>query len=441
METSDWQTLSTFAQSLRVEPHLHVYCVGSFDFKKTIRTQQIRAAALALAVHKSLPSVAGPVAVIGAGFSGISAAATLLKLGREVHIFERRDEFIPIQDGCIDRYLHPNLYEWPLESLQETFEIAGVGWAAGIADTAVLQARASFDAVLVGIRDRFVPEIEVEIIQIEKANDGECERYSLIDNELNAYTGYSAVLLAVGYGYESPNFLGSRVRGYWENSSSRDARGTRLDPTRILISGNGDGGLIEVLTAKIRNFSPGTVLHQFVAKLGEREIEVIRNCEQQIQDRARNENHEYSILEVYDNTLKSYTSGWLEMISGIRRDTHVSFNVSKRAVFNSGSSCINRLLVYALIRNGHVHPIIGRLQKKMVREIDGSRGGYRITWSKNQEEERYDRVVVRHGVDKNHVINMFPSLKVGLEKSRDSYPGLRIVDNLSDRTIDFLRSI
>jgi hypothetical protein len=105
--------------TFRVVPGLYV--IGSLERGVTIYSQQVRAHNLAWALwdlqNKGDRQI-GNVAVVGGGIAGLTMAACLLSLfGSDVAItlFERSWDLCPFQQGADVRWVHPRIYDWPLE--------------------------------------------------------------------------------------------------------------------------------------------------------------------------------------------------------------------------------------------------------------------------------------------------------------------------------------
>ena len=69
------------------------------------------------------------LAIVGAGFTGLTLAAALLRkrTALEITIFEERDTLLPLQQGSDSRWLHPQIYEWPDEGSGYDFTAHGAG--------------------------------------------------------------------------------------------------------------------------------------------------------------------------------------------------------------------------------------------------------------------------------------------------------------------------
>ena len=116
------------AHQLSQNPPLYV--IGSFDRRVTVLAQQTRALNLAWAMIETgiVPTENAPnrrIAVVGAGFAGLTFAAGLLRKGNDlaIDVFEQRDSLLPLQQGSDTRWLHPHIYDWPTEGSEAAAEI------------------------------------------------------------------------------------------------------------------------------------------------------------------------------------------------------------------------------------------------------------------------------------------------------------------------------
>jgi hypothetical protein len=75
-------------------------------------------------------------------------------------------------------------------------------------------------------------------------------------------TEYDCVIVCVGFGKEKP-FGGVRVPTYWENDSLHQI--DFVDGQHILVSGTGDGGLVELMRLMIVDFDHGRILETLAA--------------------------------------------------------------------------------------------------------------------------------------------------------------------------------
>jgi hypothetical protein len=432
--------LASFAENARIKNFEHVYIIGSYDFKKTVSTQQKRAAILALAVSKSVER-SSSVAVIGGGFAGITACATLLKLGHKVALFEQRGTLLPLQRRCHDRFIHPDLYDWPMSEGLDELCLAGLKWHADFADNVCQQIIESFDKVKQDAADRFAPVVATTVSRVEEDLSGKRATYTVFDAKEFPHVKFGAVLFAVGFGVERKVPFGSRVNGYWDNSTLNYCKRTKENPSRILVSGNGDGGLISVLDCTLKDFHQGRLLHDFRQVLTDDVRETIVSVEKEIR-RDAHRGAVYNILRSYDEAFGKRFESWRPRIAHLISDeTLVKFNGSKTGVFTARSSALNRFLVYLLIRCGFVGLNREPLLDTMVDEVmENDQLRFRVRWTSGAVEE-FDFLIVRYGVNADFFSNAFPTLSDMLAGQKDFFPALQLVDAVPENVVKYLMQL
>lgn len=451
LDATEGAFLTALLESYRLDRYQRVYSVGSFDFKKTIKTQQLRAAAFACALHFSLDRRPASIAVVGSGFSGITATAALVSMGHTVTLFEKRPQILPVQKNCFDRFLHPNLYDWPLDSLNDTLEVAGIKWVAGYANEVVSETEKSFNEKLTGKIRNYKPKIGTTITDVVEYYKNGKSKYTLNSDTALVFENFDAVLMTIGFGYENERPFGSRIKSYWSNSQSFYDRGSVGTPWKLLISGSGDGGLIEVLNACIREkidtdviseLHPGRIIEFLESVLGRRGMEKFERCEKLIRDRYRaGSDANLNIMNIYDQQFSEMIEGSqfkLKIDKWVRNDTKVYFNSELDTVFNFNSAAINRFVTYLLIRTRKIQFNTSRLNEDMISDLsNGPRTGYQVKWRRN-DVVFFDEVILRHGVDKSHFENSFPSLAEGVKRIKDGMVDLRMIDALPNKIRDII---
>lgn len=131
-------------------PNTKVFFLGCFEKRLTVLSQQRRAINLVDAILESglIRRPNGRVAIVGAGASGLTAAAAFLVGApdlKEVALFEKSDKLLHLQQGS-DRYLHPHLYDWPaVGSLDFDARLPILNWAAGTAGEVASQILTQFE--------------------------------------------------------------------------------------------------------------------------------------------------------------------------------------------------------------------------------------------------------------------------------------------------------
>ncbi|PIB92748.1 ABC-three component system protein [Caulobacter sp. FWC2] len=241
----DWFALSGSPQ----DPGLHF--IGAFDRRITFYSQQVRALrfAHALAQPGRFKST-DHVAVVGAGAAGVTAALALALLGYEVALYDPATSILQLQSAS-PRLLHPHIYEWPaLGSLGDRAGLPILDWSANNGGVVCAQLKADFAAAETRLNTLvFHPEHRLTAVEKEGA------RWRLTLQSNNGAIGrtFDRVVLAMGFGDEIP--CGTAVPlHYWKQNSTGSAAAEAISPATYIVSGNGDGGLTDLLNLLIEDF-------------------------------------------------------------------------------------------------------------------------------------------------------------------------------------------
>jgi hypothetical protein len=115
-----------------------LYVVGSLERGVTVYNQQVRAHNLVWALwelEQRGERQVGRVAVVGGGITGLTTVAALLALFQSrvsVTMFEQLLDVCPIQQGADGRWLHPRIYDWPMEgSRAPSASLPVLNWSEG----------------------------------------------------------------------------------------------------------------------------------------------------------------------------------------------------------------------------------------------------------------------------------------------------------------------
>ena len=353
--------------------------IGIFERGVTVYSQQIRALNLIWAlvekgrlVCKLKPDAPdGPhasIAIIGGGFAGLTAAAALIKKGvdADITIFEHRDTLLPLQHGSDTRWLHPRIYNWPADDSElAVADLPILNWTAGrasdVAAQILLEWRDLAEAMKkhlfvfcnarhLQIRERQVgdPGLTIEWVGDRRDHDGSV-------SELNASVGetkeFHHVILAAGYGLEKDNAL-----SYWRNDTL--GQPSLAEPRRTyLVSGQGDGAMIEVLRLRISQYRQDRILEELIVRLPNLHKSV-RELREKYPEPAPGM---FEALEALEKE-SEFGTAREELSRRLRRDTEVILHLRKRMfaeLFDDKELKIafqNRLLIYLLYKCGGFVP-------------------------------------------------------------------------------------
>jgi hypothetical protein len=166
-----------------------------------------------------------------------------------VILFELGENLMPLQRQNTKRYLHPHLYDWP--ALGSTATCAGLplmDWNAGRSNEVATQIVQSFQK-LRQETNRIDVKLGQNIQNIKPVRSGdETRRVQILGAEGEINEVVDVAIIAIGFGIEDRRTLGIEVPAYWEDDGLEQALGAGPDfPQRILISGAGDGALIDLM--------------------------------------------------------------------------------------------------------------------------------------------------------------------------------------------------
>lgn len=409
-------TAEEIVQGASVPGWPRVFVIGSFDTRITFFSQQVRALNLvdALVSTANLNDVQR-IAVIGAGAAGLAASAALALLmpNAEIDVFESEGELLHLQRGCSSRNLHPHIYDWPKEgSIRQDADLPILSWSAGSAATVADAVTRSFNALKAALGER--PNIRElrSVTSIEKRRGA----YSLYyRNEAqspleDASEAYDAVFLAIGFGFER-ELRGASSRSYWsdEGTPGPAKRGRRIT---CLVSGAGDGGLIDLAAAALSGFDHSKLIKMLISypaidEISERLIKI-----DELAGRAKGD---FDFMEAYHRDL----SHWADEV-GLRQSIrsrlrpprqNIIFNTAERRPLQWPTATLNRMLAYLILTSGgrggaQIKHMPGRLSKP-----DSSDDSYLIGDAVVQADE----VFVRHGPDKDAAFAPFKVIREAYE--------------------------
>ena len=373
---------SKCAEAFRVNTRPPIYIIGTFDRRVTVLNQQQRALNLAWSLVESgvIPSGDGnghkSVAIVGGGFAGLTFAAALVQKNAHcnITIFEERDTLLPLQQGSDTRWLHPRIYDWPDEGSEASAAMLPVlNWTAARASDVVVQVLGSWKRILdtnklevelwcnarhlqLSADDNNPEKAKIEWVG-EKRNkaDGTAEGGTQAKGSSSAF---DIVILAVGFGLEVNN-----SSSYWRNETLGQPSLGHHRRT-LLLSGQGDGAMIDLLRLRISQFRQDRFLDELFegrSALFE-ELKRIRREFKDDEDNYRLFSEFESLRNKNDTLEKQFDGAQNFLTSRLRRDTEVILQLRVRNLAElleaktSRTSFQNAFLVYLLYTCGGFTP-------------------------------------------------------------------------------------
>lgn len=244
------------------------YCLGPYGRRVSFIAQQYRALNLVSALHRRRDFRPGErVAVIGGGLAGMTAAIAFLAHGCHVHLFER-DVLMSRQRETEHRMVHPSINLWPSQDLRATTNLPFLEWHIGqcveVTDKLLEQFLKIKKAN--GSRLDFSEKTDVQDVWSVSERNLKVHHYPERVDQL-----YNLVLLTVGFGVEKSH-VGFEPVDYWREDGL-EANRNRSEAAEFIVSGCGDGGLIDALRLVHRDFGRGKLAFRCAALLKGSEIE------------------------------------------------------------------------------------------------------------------------------------------------------------------------
>jgi hypothetical protein len=348
-----------------------LYLIGSLERGVTVYSQQVRAHNLAWALWQLSRCgrlKVGQVAIVGGGIAGLTAASCILSRFEQavtVTVFEQLWDLCPLQQGADHRWLHPRIYDWPgAGSRAPSASLPVLNWSEGRASDVARTIVYEFSRYcerFSGLDDRVKLYIGLRHFQIT----GSSRKIEWIANNAirsggffhvgtpeGSSSAFDIIILAAGFGLEtvSPQYP---TESYWRNEQyGQPLLGGSRQP--YVISGFGDGALIDLCRLTIERFRQDTILYE----LFDNEIDAV---EGRLADGWREQGSEadsFSFFTAIEETL--LTRAQQEICRRIRKDTRVCLHVRGKTgnvrafqdIFGPHSSFSSRLMTFLLYRCG-----------------------------------------------------------------------------------------
>ena len=359
------------------------YILGSFERRVTLYSQQVRALNLIWSLFEEQRlAKGGTIAIVGGGAAGLTAAAAATYLGADVTVLERNSTLLPIQRHCRHRWLHPHIYDWPAEgSLQSNAGLPLMNWHADYADPVARQLEKAWK------KQAGTANVVLNVRSIDPTKNG-----------LLAWNAegsprkqpFNVVVLAVGFGLEEAKDA-LEVRSYWSHD---DLDRFTPEPTRHLVSGCGDGGLVDLLRIRVLDFQHDKFVEQFVHCADTTALsQELHNIEEEAKRRdGRGESSAEYLWQAYQDL---DVPPEIDTSFKLRPDTTATLCTRDGQPYTLGASILNRFLVSRLLKlpNGKVELRQGELSKDAAQKKDGRF----VVQFANGQPEPFDCLTVRHG--------------------------------------------
>jgi len=344
----------------------NLYLLGTFETGLTIYNQQVRALNLVWAmINAASARSLRRIAIVGGGFAGITAAAGLLHKGAQhVSLFEKRAALCPLQEGSDTRWVHPRIYDWPDEdSNSPTAALPLMNWNAGRASDVVVEILREWERLVRPLQSsasqtRINVYVNVKHLRLYEGLNvewvGEKSNFRSPARNSGTKQQFDSVILAVGFGLEL------NPPSYWRNETLGQPQ-LDLGRRTYLVSGHGDGALVDLFRIRIVRFRQDRIL----VDLFENNATLLHSLRELKKRYNAGATLPETLYDEFEALAGDTNSGFNKLLPALRMrlraDTaailQMSDNVdSFRKVFASPASFQNRFLLFALYRAGGVIP-------------------------------------------------------------------------------------
>ena len=226
----------------------NVFFIGAAKPPLTFLSQQHRALNLVWALDETgVPFRETSFAVIGAGLAGLMTSASLIVKGADVSILERTADVMALQQGNMNRFVLPHLFEWPTPgSAYPKTHLPFLNWQANTAGSIASEVIGQWNRV------NFLPEFGVEVVGVSHTGRPEIR---CANGDVRQF---DYVVVTSGFGVEDKHIC-RHTPFYWRNDDL-DQPVVGPGTYTCFISGLGDSGLIDALRISLQNFEHGKFL-------------------------------------------------------------------------------------------------------------------------------------------------------------------------------------
>ncbi|MFY0527640.1 FAD-dependent oxidoreductase [Archangium gephyra] len=350
----------------------------------TLYSQQVRALNLAFSLFEERRLSRGAeVLVIGAGAAGLTFAAGAAQLGARVTVLERLGQVLSTFRGNHTRWLHPHIYEWPRPGAKrDRAELPLMDWSAGTAGDVARKLLTQWHEIQEELNIRVLLHAEY-ITHVPGGNPPHVFTWNAPKFESGRF---SAVVFAVGFGDEM-GIPGAKTPRYWTDDGLHQHF---PDPgSRFLVSGIGDGGLVDLLRLRLQDFRHEHIVQEL---LSDSELEPVEQALLDIEEKLhQQEPSSHELLQQYQ-TLP--VPGLIDqrIRERLRNDNQTVLNSPEPFPLSAKASILNRFLLSRLLMGGHLQYLPGSITK-----VEPQRDDLFEVHFNPDRKDSFHRVIIRHG--------------------------------------------
>lgn len=268
----DEKLADEFLDASRIRPGENIFSIGPFGHTVSFATQQARAFNLVCAL-KQIGTIkeGSKVAVVGAGLSGMTAAMCLVGYSCIVRVYEKDPVVLGRQKDSVHRILHPTISYWPEVSVNHTTRFPFADWFLNECSSVVRDLSDIWEKSVVGSVSTAYMLTEVKDVkkiphteEISVLSYGHHSKFNSHDpgDAVSKEHNFDVVILATGFGEEKDVEFSNSKKTYWQ-TDELDLHRKLPKFKEFIVSGDGDGGVIECLRLTHDHFDKGRLTLKF----------------------------------------------------------------------------------------------------------------------------------------------------------------------------------
>lgn len=420
-------TPSEVLQAFQIPCHPNWYTIGYGESRVTLFTQQVRGLNLAWALSELGLSSNDSVIVIGGGAAGLSVAAGIAKRGASVTVLEKERHLVPLQRNCHKRHLHPHIFDWPDRAADNTrADLPLLDWQAASARDVALSLEEAFEELVREFRGKLAYYCQATDIGIDSPSVGHVRVRIGGPTARRTHLKYTKLIFAIGFGVENP-FWGGRRGSYWADDALEQHGVT--PPGRYLVSGSGDGGLIDIFRAMLPEVSQQSLVRLIRSGIPKedafldwiREVDELARLAGQV---ASNAGDPKRVTELQNHSLwQSYEAFGQkdfgectideQLESNLQLNVHVTLLTRSACPFTLATRPLHRFIFSRLCFRFRDR-IDLRTSFSLTPEMLVPRGT-QVALCEGGHEQLFEHAIVRHGPDRASCYAAFPFLTSALD--------------------------
>lgn len=374
-----------------------IYFLGAFDRRITFYSQQVRGLRLAHALDaQGLIGSTDKVAVVGAGAAGLSFALCAALLGYNVTLYDPANIALQLQSAS-PRLLHPHIYEWPaIGSLDDRAGLPLLDWNSGTGGSVCTRLQNEFAAAVTRLPHLHF-QAERKLVSMEKA--GSDWRLEIDHKGTQDTRRFQKVILAMGFGEEIACGV-AEPAAYWKQSGVGTAAIETQSGASYFVSGNGDGGLTDILSLLIQNFEHLSFTRDFISQISSN---ALRSAALDALEAALSSGDlEHELQSILRPIIDEY--GVIDALRAqLRKDRALTINSDGPLLAPGKASLLNQCMVFATLEAAKLESVVVNHSSGRVTDVEKTAAGFSVTgplMAGDPLATDFGHVILRHGPDR-----------------------------------------